>query len=263
MGLKFTILGCGNSSGVPAAGNYWGKCNPNTPQNRRTRPSLLVETAQTKIVIDTGPDFSFQATKYNLTQLDAVLYTHSHGDHVHGIDDLKRYIMNRPNQIMDIYTNDETIIELKRRFYYLFQDGEISLYKKALEAHSLNNQYGKNININDINFIPFEQQHGPYVQSVGFRFDKLAYSTDVKTISNSSIETLKGIDTWIIDAAGYHQDNNPVHANLNEIYAMNEIVQAKQVYLTSLSLAMDYNTLISELPTGYTPAHDGLVLGCE
>lgn len=260
MALKFTILGCGNSSGVPASGDHWGACDPNEPRNRRTRPSLLVQSDTTNLVIDTGPDFSAQATKFSLNSLDAVLYTHSHGDHVHGIDDLKRYVFMRDDRMLDIYTNDETIDELKRRFYYLFEDGKEDIYPKTLRPNSLSCSYGRPVKINDIEFIPFEQQHGRFVQSVGFRFGNVAYSTDVKSMKDESLKILSGVDTWIVDAAGYHQDNNPVHANLIEVFEMNKIIKAKNVYLTSLSLAMDYKTLCKELPDGYKPSHDGFII---
>ena len=258
MTLTFTVLGCGNSTGVPAAGNYWGKCDAHEPKNIRTRPSLLVQSDNTHIVIDTGADFSLQTTRANVNAIDAVLYTHSHGDHVHGIDDLKIYSKVQSDGILPVYTNHETILELKRRFYYLFEGGNESIYQPMLNAYALNDQYGRAVTIGDISFIPFEQIHGS-VHSVGYRFGDLAYSTDMKQLSNESIRTLRGVKTWIVDSAGYHQDNNPVHASLKEIYALNDMIQAEEVYLTSLSLAMDYQTLCDELPEGYYPLYDGKI----
>ena len=256
MALTFTVLGCGNSTGVPAAGNYWGKCSPEEPKNKRTRPSLLVQSNTTTIVIDTGPDFSLQATHHDINQVDAVLYTHSHGDHVHGIDDLKIYAKAKPDGILPAFTNHETILELKRRFCYLFEGGNESIYQPMLQTHALDDRYGQTVTIGDINFIPFEQTHGK-VRSVGYRFGDFAYSTDMKHLNAQSIDILRGVKTWIVDSAGYHQENNPVHASLKEIYALNKHVQAQNVYLTSLSLAMDYETMISELPDGYLPLYDG------
>lgn len=259
MSLKLTILGCGNSTGVPAAGDYWGQCDAHEPKNRRTRPSVLLQSNQTTLVIDTGPDFALQTTRIKLEKLDGVLYTHSHGDHVHGIDDLKLYARHMPEGLMPAYTNHETVLELKRRFYYLFEGGAETLYKPMIQIKAIDEYYGRALTIGDIQIIPFEQNHG-HVNSVGYRFGSCAYSTDVKKLDSAALETLKGIKTWIIDGAGYHQDNNPVHANLKEIYAMNEIIQAPQVYLTSLSLVMDYQTLRKELPNGYLPLYDGMTL---
>lgn len=257
MTLTFTVLGCGNSTGVPAAGNYWGKCDPGEPKNRRTRPSLLVRSQNTTLIIDTGPDFRLQANQVDLHALDAVLYTHSHGDHVHGIDDLKLYTKGKDGGVMPVYTNHETVLELKRRFYYLFEGGNEAIYPQMLKAYTLDPHYGEEVVIGDIGFIPFEQNHG-HVSSVGYRFGDLAYSTDMKDMDDKAIKTLRGIKTWIVDSAGYHQEANPVHANLEKIFALNKEVGAQQVYLTSLSLAMDYQTLCSELPEGYLPLYDGM-----
>jgi phosphoribosyl 1,2-cyclic phosphate phosphodiesterase len=253
--LKFTILGCGNSTGVPAIGNVWGACDPNEPKNRRTRPCFLVQSDTTTLIIDTGPDIKEQANRENITKLDAVMYTHGHGDHVHGIDEMRVFV-HKQKQNLPLYTNHETLIELKRRFYYLFDGGMEKIYPPIFVSHELDEHYGKQMRIGDIDFIPFPQHHG-HVVSVGFRFGDLAYSTDIKSLPPESIDILKGVKTWIVDAAGYHQENNPVHANLNEIYAMNEQIGADKVYLTSLSLAMDYQTLLNELPDGYEPAYDG------
>lgn len=257
---KLTILGCGNSTGVPAAGNYWGSCDPSEPKNKRTRPSVYIRSDQCQLVIDTGADFSAQATRHDIQHLDGVLYTHSHGDHVNGIDDLRRYMMMQPDKILPIYSNNQTISELKRRFYYLFEDSPESIYKKSAQCVSLDTYYGSAYTIKDISFISFEQMHGEYVHSVGYRFGDLAYCTDLKELNYDALQILKGVKTLIIDSAGYKQTSNPVHANLDEIYGFNDIIQAETVYLTSLSLAMDYQTLISELPNGYKPAYDGLEL---
>ena len=258
MTLKFTILGCGNSTGVPAIGNRWGTCDPTEPKNIRTRPSLLVQSETTNIIIDTGPDFRQQINNVQIDTLDATLYTHAHGDHTHGIDELRVFV-HRQKRDMPIYSNTETITELERRFYYMFQGGAETIYPPLLDAHAIDKHYGKKVKVGDINIAPFPQIHGS-VTSVGYRFGATAYSTDMKELPEESIEILQGIDTWIVDSAGYHQENNPVHANLNEIYALNDIIGAKNVYLTSLSLAMDYKTLQNELPNGYKPAYDGLKL---
>lgn len=256
--ITFTILGCGNSTGVPAAGNYWGQCDPNEPKNRRTRPSLLIQSKTTTIIIDSGADFRQQTTHENVDDIDAILYTHAHGDHVNGIDDLRIYAHLHKKQI-PLYANQETLDDLTHRFHYLFEDSQNGLYKSLFIPAKLDNQYGKAIKVGDIEVIPFEQDHGS-VKSVGYRINDLGYSVDMKRLDPNAIQTLQGINTWIVDAAGYHQENNPVHANLNEIYAFNEQIGAKTTYLSSLSLTMDYKTMINELPNGYKPAYDGLKL---
>jgi phosphoribosyl 1,2-cyclic phosphate phosphodiesterase len=256
--LKFTILGCSNSTGVPAAGNHWGSCNPNEPKNIRSRPSLLVQSQNTTIIIDCGPDFRMQTTNANINHLDALLLTHAHGDHINGIDDVRTYMFRQKSKI-PLYLNQETLTELERRYTYIFQTSENGLYQPVFAPTILNENYHKHMRIGDIDLIPFPQNHGD-ITTVGYRFGDFAYSTDVKALNAAAINTLKGIKTWVVDAAGYHQENNPVHANLKEVYAMNEQIGAKTIYLTSLSLAMDYQTLCDELPKGYKPAYDGLIL---
>ncbi|HOO49949.1 MAG: MBL fold metallo-hydrolase [Rhodospirillales bacterium] len=255
--LTLTILGCGNSSGVPAIGNYWGDCDPNEPKNVRSRSSLAVQSAETTLIIDTGPDFRTQINREDIRQIDAVLYTHSHSDHTDGINDL-RIIRFRNKQRVPVYGNKEALSDLSWRFAYMFDGGKIDLYPPMLEPHEFTqNHFGQLQTVGDINFIPFIQDHGS-IQSVGYRFGDIAYSLDMHDLDEQAIETLCGIKTWIVDAAAYNQDQNAVHANLKTIYRLNEQIGASEVILSSLSLHMDYQTLLKELPVSYKPAYDGL-----
>jgi phosphoribosyl 1,2-cyclic phosphate phosphodiesterase len=256
MNLKFTILGCGNSTGVPAIGNVWGVCDPVELKNRRTRCSLLIQSPATTLVIDTGPDFREQLTRLNIQTINAALFTHAHGDHVNGIDEL-RIISQRTKKLTPVYASHETMEDLRRRFYYLFDGGHDPLYKPVIQPIEINESHQLH-SAGDIQFIPFEQNHGACT-STGYRFGDFAYSVDIKTLDSHAINTLQGIQTWIVDCAAY-KDTSPVHANLEEIFELNEQIRAKQVYLTSLSLAMDYKTLINELPNGYAPAFDGMTI---
>ena len=256
MSLKFTILGCGNSAGVPTIGNYWGNCDPDEPKNRRTRPAAMIQSDDKTIVIDTGPDFKEQANRYDLGDVDAVLYTHAHSDHILGIDDL-RIFKHRNKRNVKIYGNHETIAEIMRRFDYLFEQRE-HIYPKVVDEHIIeDDSFYKPINLAGIEFIAFEQNHGSR-RSMGFRFGDLAYSTDVVSFDKKSLEALSGIKTWILDGAGYKMEHITVHMGLKQVYAANEIVQADKVYITHLSPAMDYATLCKELRDGYMPAYDGL-----
>lgn len=256
--LSFTILGCGNSTGVPAIGNFWGACDPTEPKNRRSRCSLLVQSADTNLIIDTGPDFREQLNRAEIDNISAVLYTHQHSDHVNGIDELR--VLRHRNKLDRIpcFANAFTLEDLKSRFHYMFAGGNHDLYPPIIDAHTITeNDLGKVQNIADIEFIPFEQDHGT-CKSLGYRFDDFAYSVDLVDLDDAALETLKGVKTWVVDAAGYNQTGNPVHANLKKIYELNDVIQAEMVYLTSLALPMDYQTLLSELPHGYAPAYDGL-----
>lgn len=254
---KITVLGCGNSTGVPAIGNHWGLCDPNEPKNNRMRCSIAVQTEQTTLIVDTGPDFRHQLTRANINRIDGVLYTHMHSDHVGGIDEL-RIMRFRNKALIPIYADQDTMFDLHRRFPYIFDGGNIDLYPPIVEPHVLDKaHFGIEHHFGDIAYTPFEQDHGS-CKSVGFRFGDFGYSVDIFTLDETALKTLKGIKTWIVDAAAYNQDNNAVHANLEMIYKLNKSIGAEQVYLTSLTLAMDYQTIKNELPSGYAPAHDGL-----
>jgi phosphoribosyl 1,2-cyclic phosphate phosphodiesterase len=256
--LKITVLGCGNSSGTPSIGNYWGKCDPAEPKNRRTRPGIAVQSAATNLIIDTGPDFREQINRTAIKNIDAVIYTHAHGDHIHGIDDL-RVMRLRHEKIIDIYGNPATVAELEERFSYLFEQ-RAEIYPKVLQSHRIEDSVlGQSFTIGDIPVIPFAQDHGT-TTTLGLRFGDLAYSTDVVNLDESALATLAGIRTWIVDAAGYKMPENFVHLTLRQVYALNEIVKAENVYLTHMPSFMDYATLLKELPDGFHPCHDGLEL---
>jgi phosphoribosyl 1,2-cyclic phosphate phosphodiesterase len=258
MTLKITILGCGNSAGVPSIGNHWGNCDPAEPKNRRLRPSIAVQSATTTLVVDTGPDFREQMNQENIQMLDAVLYTHPHGDHICGIDDL-RILRMRHKKLIDVYGDRATLGEMEERFNYMFIE-RTALYPQALVPHVIEpSQFGQTISVGDIHFIPYEQDHGT-CKTLGFRFGNLAYSTDMVNLDDRAIAILQGIETWIVDAAGYKMEKNMVHITLRQLYDLNKRVGAIQIYLTHMSPAMDYQTLCKELPAGYAPAYDGLVL---
>ena len=244
MKATLTILGCGNSTGVPAIGNYWGACDPKEPKNKRMRSSILLQTKTTNIVVDTGPDFREQLNRENIQTIDAILYSHTHSDHINGIDEL-RVIRHRKKALVPIYGNTITIVELKKRFNYLFKGGNHELYPAIIDPiEIIDDNYGKAHRVGDIDFTPFEMDHGT-CKSVGYRFGDTAYCVDVWNIEQSAINTLKGIKTLVIDVAGYRMTHNKVHASLDTIYRLNKEIKATEIYLTSLTLSMDYQTLLN------------------
>lgn len=258
MKAKITILGCGNSTGVPAAGNHWGACDPNEPKNRRSRASIAVQTEKTTIIVDTGPDFREQMNRADIKALDAVLYTHAHSDHINGVDDL-RGIAQRNKKLVPVYGNAWTIAELQERWRYLFQgDNYEGIYPPIVAPHVIEN-FHRPMTIGGITFTPFEQDHGS-LKTVGYRFGDFGYSTDMSGLDAGTVETLKGIKVWVVDGCGYKNTASKVHATLEKIYALNRDIGAGKVYITSLSLAMDYETLSRELPSGYAPAFDGMAV---
>ncbi len=255
--LRFRILGCGASGGVPAIGNNWGTCDPHEPKNLRSRASVAVQSDSTTLIIDTGPDFRFQLNREDIQNIDAVIYTHAHGDHVAGIDDLRSF-QRRYKKSVHVYGNIATIDELQHRFNYMFNDTGNGLYPRVLSTHKiLESDYGHSQRIGDIDFTPFEQDHTT-CKTLGFRFGNLAYCTDMIHMGEQEIELIKGVKNWIVDGSGHYQTDNAVHASIPEIIEMNKIVQAERVYFTHLTLMMDYKELCDDLPQGYEPCYDGM-----
>lgn len=257
--LTLTILGCGDSAGVPRIGGDWGDCDPADPRNRRTRPSIMVQSATTALVVDTGPDFNIQLTRENIRSIDAVLYTHAHSDHVMGLDEL-RIIQARNKKRVPVYGDAATLTELEMRFNYIFMQTS-AYYPPVVEPHILDQQhFGQQMTIGDISFIPFVQEHGPHAKSLGFRFGDIGYSTDMIDLDDKAIAALKGIKTWIADCADFSNGHGTLHSTLPNIQRLNALIGAEQVYLTHLKMFYDYKKMAALLPLGYAPAHDGMKL---
>ncbi len=255
--LKITILGCGASGGVPAIGNNWGECDPTNPRNNRMRSSISIQSENTTIVVDTGPDFRHQINRANISKIDAILYTHAHGDHVAGIDELRAF-QRRYKKAIPVYSNQVTIDKLSRQFDYMFKDISNGFYPKVLDPYIFKDtDYTLPQTIGDINFVPVEQDHATCI-SLGFRFGNIGYSTDMINLSDESISAFKGIDTWIVDGAGYFYDPITVHANVPRLLELNEKIGAKKIYLTHMSLMMDFEDMLKRLPDGFYPCYDGL-----
>jgi len=261
MSVILTVLGCGDSGGVPMIGNHWGLCDPLEPRNRRTRSSVVVRSETTTLLIDTGPDLRAQANREGLGKIDAIFYTHMHSDHTMGIDEIRAQNKRLGFITTPVYSTKETLDDITKRFDYMFVQ-QHKIYPTVLEAHVVEPaQYTKPMTIGDIEFTPFIQDHGT-CETLGFRFGSVGYSTDMVNMPPESFEVLKGIKTWIVDAAGYKMERNLVHARLQDVYRFNEIIGAEQVYLSHLPAGIDYKTLQSETPAGYDPAYDGLELVC-
>lgn len=253
---KLTILGSGNSAGVPSLFNDWGVCDPDEPRNRRRRACAVFQVEEKVLVVDTGPDFRDQFNQAGLPRIDAVFYTHYHGDHVHGIDEL-RYVA-RTGGRLDVYGNASTLDNLQTRFSYLFAGSPDGLYQSILKPHMImDNQYGKPLTIGGISCIPFEQDHGTCV-STGLRVGDVAYSVDLVNLDAAGIDVLRGVKTWVVDGGAYHHENPLVHAGLPRLYELNEKIGAETVIVVNLSTKMDYQTLRRELRPGFVPGYDGM-----
>ena len=260
MTLRFTILGCGASPGVPRIDGNWGACDPANPRNRRRRCAMLVErfagNKRTAVLVDTGPDLREQIIDAGLDWLDGVLYTHDHADHTHGIDDL-RILAYRGRRRIDLYFDSVTGAILQRRFDYCFMTPQSSTYPPIVKAHVI--QAGEAVVVNGpggaIEAMPFVQHHGD-INSLGFRFGGLAYSSDVHDLPEASLPHLAGLDVWIVDALRYTP--HPSHFSVEQAVGWIERVRPKRAILTHMHMDLDYETLRRELPAGVEPAYDGM-----
>lgn len=254
--MRVTILGCGGSSGVPLIGNVWGNADPANPRNRRRRPSILVENASTTVLVDTGPDMREQLVDAGVQRLDGVLYTHAHADHVHGIDDLRavNWLTGKP---VDVYGDAETLDILDRRFDYCFKPlppGGNVYARPVLVPHVVEGPF----RVGTIDVVPFVQDHG-YSNSLGFRFGRIGYSTDVVRLSDEAFAALEGVETWIVDCVRL-EPPHPVHAHWEITRGWIERLKPKRAILTHMNHLMDYDSLCRMLPPGVEPAYDGMVI---
>ncbi|CCQ73788.1 MBL fold metallo-hydrolase [Magnetospira sp. QH-2] len=255
--MRVTFLGTGGSSGTPGVLQGWGACDPSNPKNRRLRPSVLVETATTSILVDTSPDFREQCLQSGLKKLDAVLFTHAHADHLHGIDDL-RAINRLIDAALPAYADHETIQSIKHRFGYVFEPlnpQATFYYKPTLDAHELHD--GDHFEVGDMTITCFRQDHG-YSHSMGFRLGDLGYCTDVVAIPDHGFEILKGVSTLIVGS--FREEPHETHAHVNRALSWIERVQPEKGFLTHLSAEVDHDTLEAKLPRGVRLAYDGLVI---
>jgi len=261
MTLAVTILGCGSSGGVPRPALGWGACDPKNPKNRRRRCSLLVERrsregGSTRVLVDTSPDLREQLIDADVDWLDAVLFTHEHADHTHGIDDLRGLVLHRRRRI-DAYLDEPTSRVIASRFGYCFASPPGSSYPPILNEHRLSPGVAVTIEGEGgpISVLPFLQDHGD-IASLGFRFGGLAYSTDLVGLPDASVAALAGLDIWIVDALRYLP--HPSHFSLDQTLAWIERIKPKHAILTNMHSDLDYAELKSKLPPCVEPAYDGM-----
>ena len=252
--MKVTILGCGSSTGVPRVGNDWGACDPNEPKNRRSRCSIVVDSGQTRLLVDTAPDLRQQLLDTETNDVDAVVYTHVHADQTHGIDDL-RVLFLRKRARVPVYGDAETLAILRRRFDYIFDQPANSPYPPIAETYDIQPQTP--FRIGDIEATAFLQEHGN-IMSLGLRFGEIAYSNDVNALDEHAFEVLAGVKVWIVDALRYTP--HPTHAHLDLTLEWVARVKPERAVLTNMHVDMDYQTLRRALPEDGEPAYDGMII---
>jgi len=240
--MKVTILGSGGASGVPSISSGWGRCDPANPRNRRRRPSILVEHEKTRLLVDTSPDLRAQLLDAEVNRLDAVLYTHDHADHLHGIDDL-REVNRAMKAAIPIWATADVLQTIDRRFGYVLEpqapDTKV-IYKPLLEGRVIDGPF----RIGDIDVVPFDQDHG-YCRTTGFRFGPLAYSTDVVELPEAAFAALEGVELWIVGCLL----NSPHPTHIERVGV-----------LTHMGTGLDSEALRARLPPHAEPGYDGMVL---
>lgn len=256
--LRFTILGCGSSGGVPRLGGMWGDCDPKNPKNRRRRCSMLVEritdAGTTTVLIDTSPDMREQLLDANVGYLDAVLFTHGHADHVHGIDDLRQIVFNRKEKL-DVWADGPTQERVYAGFGYAFTQPEGSPYPPILDMHTIDGDVSIDGAGGAITFTPFKVNHGS-IDALGFRIKGLAYLPDVAEIYDDSWAKLQDLDIWVLDAL--RRTPHPTHSHLDRALEWIEKMAPKRAVLTDMHIDLDYQTLMDETPPHIEPAYDGM-----
>ena len=265
MSIRFTILGCGSSGGVPRVGGDWGSCDPDNPRNRRRRCSILIEkmtdAGTTRVLVDTSPDLRDQMLSAGVGEIDGVWYTHEHADHTHGIDELRGFFL-RMRRKVPIWADAPTTAVLMSRFAYCFASPEGSDYPPILQHHAIvaGKPFGTSGAGGTITAIPFNMQHGN-IKALGFRVGGVAYSPDVSGLDDEAIATLQGLDLWIVDAL--RRTPHSSHFSLPETLGWIERLRPRRAILTNMHIDMDYDTLCRELPSHVKPAYDGLISESE
>lgn len=250
--MKVRILGCGTSTGVPKIGNHWGECDPNEPRNARLRSSVLVESAGKRVLVDCGPDLRQQLLAAQIDKLDAVIVTHDHGDHVHGIDEL-RPVSQAIGEPVPLLGRADTLMSLERRFGYAFAQSDF--YRPIVDPREITGDW--RLGEADVRFV--DQPHGGGT-SLGVRFDEgnrsAAYAFDFHDLTDEMAAFYQGVDVWIADCLT--RQPHPTHAHLDAVVGWARDLGVGQLYLTHMGNGLDYRTLLAELPDWATPAHDGL-----
>ena len=260
MSLSFRILGCGSSGGVPRLGGQWGECDPSNPKNVRKRCSLLITrtgpNGNTRVLIDTSPDMRQQLLDAEVGHLDAVVYTHNHADHVHGIDDLRMIVFNTRTKLQ-VWADGSTSNALLDRFGYAFVQPKGSPYPPILELNTIQGDVVVDGAGGPITLTPFEVEHGT-IDALGFRIADVAYLPDVSAIPEPVWDRLSGLEYWIVDSL--RRTPHPSHSHLANTLEWIDRAKPKRAVLTNLHNDLDSQALAAETPDHVQPAYDGLTL---
>jgi len=253
--MRVTFLGTGTSHGVPMIGCECATCQSTDPRDTRLRPSILIETADTHVLVDAGPDLRAQALTHRISRVDAILFTHGHADHILGMDDVRRFNALK-HGTMPCYGDAQTLDDIRTVFGYVFDPAtpkggglpQLELFR-ILGPFSLGRQ--------EVQPVPLLHGNRPIL---GFRLDGFAYLTDCSRIPDASWDLLRDLDVLVLDAL--RERSHPTHFSLSEALAVAERVGAARTYFTHMCHDLGHQATCARLPAGVTLAYDGLVLQC-
>ncbi len=258
--MRVIVLGCGGSAGVPHIGGVdgrgdWGACDPSEPRNRRTRASVVIEAPEGRILVDTGPDMRAQLLACAIPRIDALIFTHAHADHITGLDDVR--ILNRiAGRPLPAYATQATLAELEKRFDYAFRPWKPpGFYRPVLETQPVTP--GDTLDVLGLSVRTFDQDHH-VMHTLGLRAGGFAYSTDVVRLDEAALETLRGVDTWLVGC--FQRAPHLTHAHIDLVLDWRERIGARRTVLTHMGNDMDWGWLAAHLPAGVEAAYDGQVL---
>ncbi|MBY0338262.1 MAG: MBL fold metallo-hydrolase [Acetobacteraceae bacterium] len=258
--IRVRLLGTGPSQGVPSLGGPdeggdWGRCDPGEPRNRRTRTAALIEgAAGFRLLVDTGPDLRAQLLAARVGRLDAVLWTHSHADHVMGLDELRQ--VNRfTGRALPVFGRADTLDELRSRFAYAFHPPTRGFYRPSLEPRAV--APGEVLELPGLPIRLLDQDH-QVMRTLGLRIGRFAYTTDVVRFPEESLQGLEGIETWVVGC--FQRAPHPVHAGIEEVLAWVARLKPRRTILTHMGNDLDHGWLRANLPEGVEPGFDGLQL---
>ena len=248
--MTITFLGTGTSAGIPVVGCDCAVCQSTDQRNTRTRASVLVSFDARNILIDTSTDFRAQALRERIPRVDAILYTHSHADHILGLDDIRPYNFWQQGAV-PIYGRIETLSHIRRAFPYIFESTSALSLVPHVEEVQINGPF----ELFGMPVTPIPVMHGPN-EILGYRMDGFAYITDFKTIPETSLPLLQGLEVLRLDAL--RRKPNPTHSNLENSLAVVEVLKPKAAYFTHMCHDLDHQTTEAQLPPYVRLAYDGL-----
>ena len=247
--LEATVLGCGCSLGVPVVGCNCAICKSNNPFNKRQRSSILItdKINNTKVLIDSGPDIKNQLLQNNIDDIDAIILTHAHNDHIIGLDDIRIVSIKNGNKAIDLYANEQTMFRVLGMFNYLHLQKNIN---------PILIKYYSEVSVGKIKLQTFKQHHHEQMNSTGIRINNFVYANDVISFPDESLKYLHNADAMLVDCKNY--EDTDIHAGLGTVMKWNDIFKPKKMFLTDMSHKIDYDEVKSKIPENVQPCFDGM-----